>query len=122
MATYFNAEALEEIISLDDKSGNSLLASIVADYTSSFETFIKDIKSAVKNMDVKALQNVSHSLKSSSKLLGLEVIGDVCAKIEEDARDGRISSPEVIDELTSASKPSLDAMQDYVKTLTRTLQ
>ncbi len=83
---HFNPEALCEVVQLDEHGEGGLLESLTENYGSNFDYSMKAMKVAIDMLDYKTLEREAHSLKSSSNLLGLMVLGALCAEIEHAAR------------------------------------
>ncbi len=49
---------------------------------------------ALDEDDAVSMRQISHKLKSSARCLGLPRLGEICARLEKDARDGRLRGAE----------------------------
>ena len=72
-----------------------MIADLIADYLINSETLRVEIESSAKVGDLVLLERSAHSLKSSSKLLGLDALSEVAYRIEGGARGGRVALDEV---------------------------
>jgi hypothetical protein len=98
-------EAIQRLRELDPTGGNKLLERVVAAFASSLERLLPDLARARSGpLDLTAVRQVSHTLKSSSASLGAVVLSNRCARIEAQARDGN----------TDGLDAELDAMLDDI--------
>ncbi len=49
---------------------------------------------ALDEDDAVTMRQISHKLKSSARCLGLPRLGEICAQLEKDAKDGRLRGAE----------------------------
>jgi HPt (histidine-containing phosphotransfer) domain-containing protein len=112
-AVYFNPEMFVDIVSLEEAGQAGLVIDLVDEYSSSFGTFTARLQKSLLTEDFQALNQVAHSLKSSSSVLGLERISEICLLIEIESSKG-FCSPELFSLLIEARDPSLKAITEWV--------
>lgn len=108
----FNPEALSEIIQIENDGEIGLIAGLVGDFTASIPTFIKAFEAAIQKNDYNEIERQAHSLKSSSRLLGLEKVGAVCAVIEDEARRQIFEAPN-FQQLVRESAKGTEALKRF---------
>lgn len=82
----FNIEALRELIEIEETGETGLIETLISDYVSNSATLFEKIDAFKVNQDSKSAERAAHSLKSSSALLGLELVSETALKIETDSR------------------------------------
>lgn len=102
----FNPEALAEYIELEAAAGLNLIDELIGDYMANSAKLADAIAASARTMDLHLLERSAHSLKSSSRLLGLETVGELAWRIENDARTGSCRDVDVA-ELPRALEPAL---------------
>lgn len=78
------------LVALDDVLGADVVADIIGEYGRTAEALLADIAAATTMRDGKALAYSAHSLKSSSAMLGLVAMDQICADIETAIRAGKL--------------------------------
>lgn len=68
-----------------------VIADILQSFVDEVDGLLDQLTAAAESDDLKTLHRISHTLKSSCKDLGDEAAGDLCAKLESDARAGKVS-------------------------------
>jgi len=68
-----------------------VIADILQSFVDEVDGLLRQLSDAAATNDVKTLYRVSHTLKSSCRDLGDEAAGDLCAKLENEARAGEVS-------------------------------
>ena len=83
-------EAIRRLRELDPSGENRLLERVVTAFSNSLERLLPDLARARAEtpLDLVAIRNISHTLKSSSASLGAMALSARCADIETQARDG----------------------------------
>jgi HPt (histidine-containing phosphotransfer) domain-containing protein len=110
---YFNPEMFMEIVSLEDGGQAGLLIDLIEEYSYSYGIFTNKMQNSLLAGNFKDLNDAAHSLKSSSRLLGLERISEICLRMEIEASEG-FCSPELFGMLIEARAPSLEAITEWV--------
>ncbi|RYZ64055.1 MAG: Hpt domain-containing protein [Proteobacteria bacterium] len=105
----FDDTALAELYELQSEDDPNLVADLIKDYLNQLEANTVAIVNAFHLNDYKTVEALSHSLKSSSRVLGLQRMGEVCFLLEEDGRDRRFN-PMFITSLRETSDSSSVAL------------
>ncbi|WP_431298610.1 Hpt domain-containing protein [Tabrizicola sp. BL-A-41-H6] len=84
------SEALQRI---RDAVGDDdlVIAEILQSFVDEVDDLLDTLAGAAATNDVTVLRRVAHTLKSNCRDLGDEAAGDLCAKLESDARGGEIN-------------------------------
>ena len=114
LLAHFNAKALTDYFMLDENTDFGILVPIVNEFVSSYDTYLTSLQENLITKNYQSIQQTAHSLKSSSRLLGLEIIGELCAKIEEDAAQKKCD-PKYVEELVKVSPTSIGELQNHIK-------
>ncbi len=95
-----NIEILQDIQSDDDIA---FFVELLDIYIKDFPQAMSGIKKSINEMNAKELQFITHKLKGSSLTFGIEIIADICNKIEELARGNNFGDQTLalVDELVS---------------------
>jgi len=109
--TAFDPALAEEAFE-DDLEGLSAFLRSVLD---SMESGLERVRVAAASSDAPALRAAAHALKGSSGHLGADEVGEIAARIEIAAREGRIEDSATIDALASAVVKTKSAVEDYVR-------
>lgn len=106
----FAEAALTELYELQGEDDPHLVAELMKDYLSQLDANINGLIEAFKQNDYKTVEASAHSLKSSSRVLGLERMGEVCFELEEEGRN-RCLKAEFLASLIETSTLSAEALQ-----------
>jgi HPt (histidine-containing phosphotransfer) domain-containing protein len=68
-----------------------VIADILQSFLDEVDGLLDQLTDAAASDDLKTLHRIAHTLKSSCRDLGDEAAGDLCAKLESDARAGEVS-------------------------------
>ena len=82
----FNPTALAELIELERDGSPGLIKDLIQDYTAQHTVYIKSMTQSARAVDFATLERAAHSLKSSSKIMGLEKTAEFCERLEIAAR------------------------------------
>jgi len=66
----------------------TIVREFLADYQASARRLANDMRSAQAAGDIRAIGAIAHKLKSSSRTVGAQVLGDLCAELENASRTG----------------------------------
>lgn len=88
----FNPESLAELVELERDGSPGLIADLVGDYVAQSGPYLQSIDESAQSGNFPTLERAAHSLKSSSRILGLEITGWFCEKIEVAARGKSIDA------------------------------
>lgn len=91
----FNPDMLSEIIELEDSGEEGLLDSLIQDYLQTCPGLLQLIETSAVNKDYGTLERAVHSLKSSSSLIGLELMAEKAFQIENEARDKSVQVEQI---------------------------
>lgn len=81
--------------------GDEAAGRFVATFLAGLQAREAEIASAVTTGSVERLSAATHALKSPSAAVGATALSALCARLEEEARAGRLPPLEVIDELSA---------------------
>lgn len=110
----FDESALTELYELQSEDDPHLVAELMKDYLSQLDTNINGLIEAFKQNDYKNVEAAAHSLKSSSRVLGLERMGEVCFELEEEGRNHFLKQ-EALASLIETSDLSAQALQGHLQ-------
>jgi HPt (histidine-containing phosphotransfer) domain-containing protein len=82
----FNAAALEELVELERDGSPGLIKDLIQDFVAQHTVYLKSMAESARAVDFLTLERAAHSLKSSSKIMGLEKTAHLCERIEIGAR------------------------------------
>jgi HPt (histidine-containing phosphotransfer) domain-containing protein len=68
-----------------------VMADILQSFVDEVDGLLDQLTQAAASDDLKTLYRIAHTLKSSCRDLGDEASGDLCAKLESDARAGEVA-------------------------------
>lgn len=108
----FDSKALLELFDLETDSPG-LVQTLVDEYVEVSLKLINKISTAAQNGDIPKLELESHSLKSSSKVLGLYRLASVCFEIESATRERRIEHG-AISQLMALRDQAIDELLAYM--------
>ncbi|HEY5774472.1 MAG TPA: PAS domain S-box protein [Xanthomonadales bacterium] len=107
--TVVDPAALNHIFADDRVAKQDLLQKFVSQMDDVFVEF----ETALKQRDVERVRFHSHKLKSSARMIGANLLADLCFAMETAARDTNWAE---INEVAGDLKPAADSVKDYVKT------
>ncbi len=86
---------IEAIQRMRDAVGDDdhVIADILQSFVDEVDSLLNQLVDAVATNDLKKLGRVAHTLKSCCRDLGDQAAGDLCAKLESDARAGEYRGP-----------------------------
>ena len=94
----------------------NVLGKIINLYLQNSPGLIETVRKSVEQGDGAALCEAAHSLKSSSANLGAVSMADVCRKLEDMGREGRIDSAKaLIGRIESEYKSASAALADELE-------
>lgn len=80
---------LLKLSALNADGGSDFVTELITDYLNQAPRLITEIEEAYRVRDLSTLEELSHTLKSSSAALGVKRLAEVAAVIEKCAHDGR---------------------------------
>lgn len=113
MSQTFEPEALTELFALEEDTPG-LVQSLVNDFVRVSLKLSQDIMNAMAKGDFSTLEMGAHSLKSSSKVLGLNQLANVCFEIESAAHHKKLA-PAAISQIPQLRDVALTAITDFLK-------
>lgn len=82
-------QTLETIRNLDHTGNDKFVHDIITLYLSNAVDLLQSLEAAWSEGKVESIQAVSHTLKSSSNQIGALNLGELCRKVENEARNNR---------------------------------
>jgi HPt (histidine-containing phosphotransfer) domain-containing protein len=105
-------QRLRDAVGEDD----AVIADILQSFVDEQAGLLDKLFTAAANGDAPTMGRVAHTLKSLCRDLGDETAGDLCARLERDAREGELQEVGTTAELIIASCRSLEAeVVSYLK-------
>ena len=80
----------QQITLLRGLRNGTLLPQLLRTYREHAVTQIEDLRAAAAKEDVEAVRLIAHALKSSSYSIGANGIGELCGKLETNARNKQL--------------------------------
>ena len=96
-----------------DDGDDTLRREMVSDFLSSLEGHCAAIEAAIERVGEGALVDCVHALKGSAENLGAYRLGEICAALEQAAKEGT-HSRNTITSLNAASDGTREALQSYL--------
>lgn len=113
---HFDPEALAEVVQLEEHGEGGLLASLTNDFEANFGRALEAMKKSIAVQDYKTLEREAHSLKSSSNLLGLRLLGALCAEVEQAAHEHQFDVSKQA-EIANEYQTAFPALSKFTKNL-----
>ncbi len=114
-ARAFNREALEAIRELDPDSSDQLLHELIVLYLENTQELLQNLRDGFAAGDTHKIMNAAHTLKSSSRQVGAEALGVLCATVERDAKEGRFdASGKVLSDIDQAFAGAKQVLGGYL--------
>ena len=82
-------QALDRLRELDPSGRNNLLQRVLDAFTASVAKLSPQLAQARRDMDLKGIRHVAHTLKSSSASIGAVRLTPLCAEVENMVRESR---------------------------------
>ncbi len=99
------------------RSGDDLIDRVVGLYCTHAPPALDQLLATTTNNSGDELAQKAHALKSLSRNVGAVRVGDICARIESEARQGRTQiSEDLGDELKTALARAMEALQRWQRT------
>ena len=92
LSRVLDAQALEQLATLDPQGTKGLLMRVLTAYQASGPRLLYQLREAVKAGDWVAARSAAHTLKSSSASVGALTLSHHCAELESCIRDNRHSA------------------------------
>ncbi len=99
IGTWVSDKAWENLLDLAGDGGDDVVAELVGIFQKQAQTWLQDLRAAVKKQDTSGIEALCHSLKSSAAGVGATGLSALCAEIELAAHHRKISwsSPSFVD-------------------------
>jgi CheY-like chemotaxis protein len=91
----FDQAMLEPFRELQDESDADLVGELLGLYVADTRHRMGELRAALKRQDLPSLQSAAHSLKGSSKCLGIRRMSTLCFELEEHLDNGRFTGAAV---------------------------
>lgn len=107
---YVNTAQLDNMAQLMGE----LFVELIPAYLSESAIYIRQMPEAFSSGDMKTLERLAHSLKSSSRNVGAENFARIAEQLEKTARQGETAAcPPLISEMTAVFSGVVAALQAY---------
>jgi two-component system sensor histidine kinase/response regulator len=103
-------QALENIRALQWEGAPDLLTRVIQAYLSETPKFLENLQQAINQGDIKAVQRITHNLKSSSANLGAVSVANLVKKLEDTALTSPEKAKKILDELSLEYDKFQDAL------------
>ncbi len=113
MDQVFNSAALTELFQLEDDAPG-FVKNLVDEYASTSLSLVEKLEAAAATGNFAEVELQAHSLRSTSQVVGLEQLGAVCGRIENEAHHRRIAAVD-IKSLVSLRAASLNELVIYIR-------
>ena len=111
-------QALENIRALQREGAPDLLTMVIQAYLSGTPKFLENLKQALNQGDIREVQRVTHSLKSTSANLGAVSVANLVKKLEDTAPTSPEKARKILDELSLEYDKLQDALaQELARSL-----
>jgi signal transduction histidine kinase/CheY-like chemotaxis protein/HPt (histidine-containing phosphotransfer) domain-containing protein len=110
-----STQQLEEIRALESEGSPGLVRKVVDVYVSRAEVLIEEVRTALRDKDLEALEAAAHELKSSSANIGGEELAALCGDLETASRKGSIEGAAILaPEVQAEHRRVVAALQEIV--------
>ena len=99
--SYIEIQSIENLLLLQKETGHNLLKTLIDLYLEQLPTSFQQMQVAMKAQDFTTLRRESHTLKSSSAMLGAMQIQKLCLAIEDETTLSKTPNPVLIEEKLS---------------------
>lgn len=114
----FNRSRIESLREIGGLTGEDVVGELVHAFSSDAETSLNRMIAALDSGDLKTLERVAHSYKSTCATLGGEYAAEFCQILENQARDGDpVNGPAIIETIRRESKILHIALDEYLRNL-----
>ncbi len=104
-----DTSVIEKLRSLKARTERDVLGETIRLFYESSKSSLEALRTAVQAGDVGGIRDAAHSLKSSSYLVGANRLGDLCRRLEEQARRNQIDSSNA---LLERVEPEYETVRD----------
>jgi HPt (histidine-containing phosphotransfer) domain-containing protein len=105
----------QQIVLLRGLRNGTLLPQLLRTYREHATTQIEDLRAAAASEDAEAIRKIAHALKSSSYSIGANGIGELCGKLETNARNQQLGdNPTLFGDLVQRFTALLSEIEPYL--------
>ncbi len=108
----FLAADLGDLLELENTGATGLIADLITDFRGQLDEYLNGIEDAQKAANFALLKRHSHSLKSSTRVLGLRASSLICEEIEKMADAGAMD-PKNLEKLKGEIYPALNELAGF---------
>lgn len=122
---FLDEKVIKEMIELgngdEDFAERLLIVQLMSVYNENLDERVKELKSAMKNSDASIIERSAHTLKSSSRLIGLASLADDCQILEDIGFSKKLDdAQEVFNRIISACEKVPNIIKNKIKELEAT--
>lgn len=117
-ADRFLAEDLKDLMETESAGAPGLISLLIHDFSSRLEGYLTQIERAQVTFDFNELKRHAHTMKSSTRVLGLRAASDICKEMEFLAREN-VYNPQNIRKLREEIFPALVELSAFEMTRKR---
>ncbi len=112
----FNRQRVDTLREMGELTGEDIVGELVQAFRTDSETSLTRMTAALDTDDLKTLERVAHSYKSTCATLGGEYVAEFCQILENQARDGdAVNGPAIIETILRESKILNIALEEYLR-------
>jgi len=117
MAQLVDQTVLQTLKQLEVQTGNKIVHQMIEQYINKTKTDLNEMKTALEKQDYETLQNLAHTLKSSSGNVGAFYISECCFQMEDHIRHTDFENLDpnhlqhLVQEVTKALKKTFDELK-----------
>lgn len=111
-AERFLAEDLADLLETEKAGATGLVSLLIQDFSSRVEGYLHEIEDAQASLNFKDLKLYAHTLKSSTRVLGLRAASEICKEIEFLAKDG-VYDPQNLLKLKNEIHPAIRELTSF---------
>jgi CheY-like chemotaxis protein/HPt (histidine-containing phosphotransfer) domain-containing protein len=104
-----DTKVIEKLRQLQERTKRDVLRETIHLFHESSQASLDALRTAVRAGDAAGIRNAAHSLKSSSYIVGAKRLGDLCRRLEEQARMNRTESS---NDLLQRVEPEYKSVRD----------
>lgn len=102
----------------EDFSDRLLIVQLMSVYLNNLPERMKELTTAMQNSDAPIIERAAHTLKSSSRLIGLVSLADDCQILEDIGFSKKLDdAQEVFNRIESVTKQVPDVLKNKIKEL-----
>lgn len=113
MKLRLNLKPLESLLEIQE-SNPGFMQQLIDQYSTSSEQLLKNLEVALTKKDLHQIEMSSHTLVSSSRMLGLDEFAEKCSEIERTSQSKSIPTVE-FSSLVDLYQKSLQDLREYLQ-------